>query len=131
MEKKGLIDAKESAQEAAIRELHEETGYHGTIHSISPIMVNDPGMTSANMRLAVVNVNLDDPMNRNVIPKLDEGEYVETKIIEIKNLLQELEGIYKINNIYFLFLCFLSFFLLNKYTLSNLRNSSPSFIRIQ
>ena len=52
----GLIDAGESAEIAALRELKEETGYTGTLKKCTDIMVSDPGMTNANMKLAIVHV---------------------------------------------------------------------------
>lgn len=36
----GLIDAGETAEEAAVRELKEETGYVGTVSETSPVMFN-------------------------------------------------------------------------------------------
>jgi len=36
----GLIDAGETAEQAAIRELKEETGYIGTVTETSPVMFN-------------------------------------------------------------------------------------------
>lgn len=36
----GLIDAGETAQQAAIRELKEETGYVGVVSETSPTMFN-------------------------------------------------------------------------------------------
>ena len=36
----GLVDAGESAEEAAVRELREETGYVGVASESSPIMFN-------------------------------------------------------------------------------------------
>lgn len=41
----GLVDANETAEECALRELYEETGYRGEIAAApktSPIMFNDP-----------------------------------------------------------------------------------------
>jgi ADP-ribose pyrophosphatase len=35
----GLIDANEKPEEAALRELKEETGYVGKVTSVSPIFV--------------------------------------------------------------------------------------------
>lgn len=34
----GLVDAGENAEVTAVRELWEETGYHGTVTSVSPRM---------------------------------------------------------------------------------------------
>lgn len=36
----GLVDEGESAAECAVRELREETGYHGVAAEVSPIMFN-------------------------------------------------------------------------------------------
>jgi len=36
----GLIDAGETAEQAAVRELKEETGYVGTVSESSPVMFN-------------------------------------------------------------------------------------------
>jgi 8-oxo-dGTP pyrophosphatase MutT (NUDIX family) len=36
----GLVDAGETAEEAAVRELKEETGYVGTVSESSPVMFN-------------------------------------------------------------------------------------------
>jgi ADP-ribose pyrophosphatase len=45
----GLIDADETAEQAAVREFKEETGYDCRLLSISPVQAADPGMTNANM----------------------------------------------------------------------------------
>lgn len=47
----GLIDAGETPEQAAIRELKEETGYEGKVRDISPILSSQPGMTNANMQV--------------------------------------------------------------------------------
>ena len=36
----GLVDEGESAAECAVRELREETGYHGVAGEVSPILFN-------------------------------------------------------------------------------------------
>ena len=36
----GLIDEGETAEEAAVRELREETGYVGAVNEMTPIMFN-------------------------------------------------------------------------------------------
>lgn len=36
----GLVDPGEGAAESAVRELREETGYHGVVSEVSPVMFN-------------------------------------------------------------------------------------------
>ena len=43
----GLIDEGESPEQAAVRELKEETGYEGKVRERSPTLSNQPGMTNA------------------------------------------------------------------------------------
>lgn len=45
----GLIDEGESPEEAAVRELKEETGYEGKVCDVSDVLSCQPGMTNANM----------------------------------------------------------------------------------
>ncbi len=54
----GLIDAEETAEEAAVREFDEETGYDCRVLSVSPVQAADPGLSSANMQLVMVEVQL-------------------------------------------------------------------------
>ncbi|KAK6523355.1 hypothetical protein TWF281_001335 [Arthrobotrys megalospora] len=81
----GLIDKLETPEDAAIRELREETGYEGKVISISPTIVSDPGMTTANMQLVVMEVNLKegDPEPKQ---QLDDGEYIERVVIPLDDL---------------------------------------------
>lgn len=74
----GLIDAGETPGQAAIRELKEECGYIGTVSSVSPLVYNDPGITNANMLLAVVEVDRSSPDNQSAKPNLHEGEFIES-----------------------------------------------------
>ncbi|CAA7267954.1 unnamed protein product [Cyclocybe aegerita] len=88
----GLIDESETAEQAAIRELHEETGYKATrTLQISPVVVSDPGMTNANMQLVVVSVDMDDQLEI-PDPKLEAGEFIVTKVVELAELKATLEN---------------------------------------
>jgi len=88
----GLIDAGETPEIAAKRELEEETGYISDIViEESPILVSDPGMTNANMKLVVLKVLLADyPSSPK--PKLDEGEHIVKRIVELDSLNAELKA---------------------------------------
>ena len=88
----GLIDGTETAEEAAIRELEEETGFKANrVIESSPLLATDPGMTTANMKLAVVDVLLADKLETPE-QKLDAGEFIVKRVVELDNLTVELKG---------------------------------------
>lgn len=86
----GLIDASETPEQAAVREMYEETGYRATVVSSSPAVSADPGMTSANMVLCMVEVHLgeDDPEPEQ---HLDEGEDIQRVNVPLAELYERLE----------------------------------------
>ncbi|TFK73470.1 hypothetical protein BDN72DRAFT_814399 [Pluteus cervinus] len=87
----GLIDAGETPENAAIRELKEETGFVADrVIQSSPVVVSDPGMTNANMKLVVLNVTLDDKLETPE-QKLDTGEFIVTRVVELAKLEEILE----------------------------------------
>lgn len=67
----GLIDGREGAAAAALRELREETGYSGGVATVSPVCYSDPGMTNANMQFVEVDVDADSEANASVDPQLE------------------------------------------------------------
>ncbi|TFK46045.1 hypothetical protein OE88DRAFT_1638999 [Heliocybe sulcata] len=88
----GLIDADETPEDAALRELEEETGYKGdAVIESSPLQVCDPGMTTANMKLVSVRVALPDKLETPE-QKLDEGEFIVKRVVELAKLHEELKG---------------------------------------
>ena len=88
----GLIDQGETAAQAAIRELKEETGYAGKVVSVSPAVAADPGMTSATMILVKMEIDLDEPQNLHPIPHLDDGESIEVEKVDMSRLGTRCEG---------------------------------------
>jgi ADP-ribose pyrophosphatase len=87
----GLVEEGETVERTAFRELEEETGYKANkVLQISPVIVSDPGMTNANMQLAVLNVDLEDKMET-PSPKLEVGEHIVTRVVELSRLKDELE----------------------------------------
>lgn len=73
----GLLDANESLETCAERELYEETGYIGKAVRSSPCMFNDPGFCNTNLKLVTVDVDLSDERNQNPVPHLEDGEFIE------------------------------------------------------
>lgn len=85
----GLVDESESPSEASVRELHEETGYKGRLTFISPTIVADPGLSSANLQLAIVEVNLKEG-DAEPVQALDDGEFIERVIVPLDELYERL-----------------------------------------
>ncbi|KAG9335617.1 hypothetical protein JZ751_004382 [Albula glossodonta] len=71
----GLIDGSESAEEAALRELKEETGYKGEVAGVTPVTCLDPGLSNSSTHIVMVTINGDDPDNINPIQQLDYRVY--------------------------------------------------------
>ncbi|KAK7466880.1 hypothetical protein VKT23_003943 [Stygiomarasmius scandens] len=87
----GLVDEGETAEEAAIRELREETGYESNeVVESSPVVVPDPGMTNANMKLIILNVYFDDKLET-PDQHLDAGEFIVVRVVELKKLYEVLQ----------------------------------------
>ncbi|EGW31812.1 uncharacterized protein SPAPADRAFT_62404 [Spathaspora passalidarum NRRL Y-27907] len=91
----GLIDENETIETTAVRELIEETGYHGKFIRSSPIMHSDPGLTNANMVLAYVDVDLNDERNKSPKPQLEQGEFIETFTLPLEGLIHKLDQMIK------------------------------------
>lgn len=63
----GLVDDDEDIQQAALRELKEETGYHGTLDSLIPSRALSPGLGSE--RIAIALVQIDETLEQNQKPQ--------------------------------------------------------------
>ena len=92
----GLVDAGEEgddcARSAARRELKEETGYRTDAPvEVSTEMVNDPGLTGANMKLCTVEVALSDDAPEPVAQP-DDGEFLERHLVPLETLAESLIG---------------------------------------
>ncbi|KAI6781916.1 ADP-ribose pyrophosphatase-like protein [Emericellopsis cladophorae] len=85
----GLVDAGESAEEAAVRELREETGYVGVPTETSPIMYNDAGFCNTNLRMVHVSIDMSLPENKDPKPQLEESEFIDVFTAPLDNLWEE------------------------------------------
>ncbi|KAI2611806.1 MutT/nudix family protein [Hypoxylon sp. NC1633] len=85
----GLIDEGETAEQAAIRELKEETGYVGKVAETSPMMFNDPGFCNTNLRMVHVTVDMSLPENQNLEPDLEEDEFIEVFFVPLTKMYDE------------------------------------------
>lgn len=94
----GLIDEGETAEEAARREFKEETGYDvSKVLSVSPPQAADPGMTNANMQMAMVEVQLPETTDKESggedgmpIQRLDDGEHIQRVVIPLAEMYDQL-----------------------------------------
>lgn len=85
----GLVENDDTVKDTAHKELEEETGYKGEVTDISPIIVSDPGMSSANMQLATVELEIQKGQ-KPPKPKLQGGEYIEQDIVPLNELYDKL-----------------------------------------
>ncbi|ORY02168.1 NUDIX hydrolase domain-like protein [Clohesyomyces aquaticus] len=85
----GLIDAHETAEQAAVREFKEETGYDCRLLSISPVQSADPGMSNANMQMAMVEVQLEEG-DAEPEQRLEDGEHIQRVVIPLSEFYERL-----------------------------------------
>ncbi|CAI7572042.1 ADP-ribose pyrophosphatase [Penicillium manginii] len=85
----GLIDAGETPEQCAVRELKEETGYVGVAEQTSPIMYNDPGFCNTNLNMVHVRVDMTLPENQNPKPELEDNEFIECFSVPMVSLFAE------------------------------------------
>ena len=87
----GLIDEGETPAGTAIRELYEETGYRCKITEEKTPSFSSPGMTGESIVFILAEIDETAAENINVTPHLDDGEDIETFIVEKHKLISFLK----------------------------------------
>jgi len=87
----GLIDEGETAEQAAVREFREETGYECEVVGVSPAQAADPGLSSANMKLVMVEGRLGEG-DALLLPeqRLEDGEHIQRVVVPLAELHERL-----------------------------------------
>jgi len=86
----GLIDKGETAVQAALRELKEETGYVGQVSGTEsrPVCMT-PGLATEQVQIVTVHVDLTLPENQNPQAELDDGEHCVVHRVSLKDGLKK------------------------------------------
>eukprot|EP01025_Chloroclados_australasicus_P053819 TRINITY_DN6364_c0_g1_i2.p1 TRINITY_DN6364_c0_g1~~TRINITY_DN6364_c0_g1_i2.p1 ORF type:complete len:332 (+),score=30.10 TRINITY_DN6364_c0_g1_i2:749-1744(+) len=102
----GLIDEGETASEAAVRELQEETGLVGTVVDVSQTVSHTPAKSAGLYRVVTVDVDGDLPQNKNPVQQLDDGEFIrveyvaENKLFDYIKRMHEKKGYHTVGYLY-------------------------------
>jgi 8-oxo-dGTP pyrophosphatase MutT (NUDIX family) len=86
----GLIDQGETPEQAALRELREETGYVGSTATTTPSFVSrpvcmSPGIADETVQVVLVFVDLDHPDNVYPQAQPDAGEHIKVHRVSLKD----------------------------------------------
>lgn len=89
----GLVDEGETAEQAAVRELKEETGYVGTATITSGVLANCPFLVNDVEKMVVVDVDLDSAENQLPTQQLEDSEFISVRRVKLSALQAELQAL--------------------------------------
>ncbi len=78
----GLIDPAESPEQTAVRELLEETGYHGRVVQVLAPAFNTPGLSNESAYPILMEIDEAHPGNAHPAPTPDQDEQIEVVLLE-------------------------------------------------
>ncbi|CBK24146.2 uncharacterized protein [Blastocystis hominis] len=83
-----LVDKDENPEDAALRELQEETGFIGKLSECQFDIpyYSDPWKSNEQQRLFIVEIDVDEMANKSPHQQLEEDESISTVIVPISKL---------------------------------------------
>ena len=86
----GLIDPGENPEQAALRELKEETGFVGSVAYCSGALALSPGMSDETCHLVTVEVDLTLEANQNPKQDLQDTELIQVDRVPVQKLAEHI-----------------------------------------
>ena len=84
----GLMEAGESAEQAAARELREETGYAAAITAVHPPAYTTPGLSNESVYVVEADIDENAPENRIPETNFDPSEMIESICVDYADLVK-------------------------------------------